>query len=295
MDSFVKSHIDAIENKNKAVLYEILESLAADDFVYNFDYFSSETINELLKKHKVEKIDVHVFFPILVEQNKQFTFLNRSVINYLLVNKANRIENIDEFISFNEEILGGDPDNGKMLLQLLQESTPEKLNILISREFDRFGSSIKCENDVEKVLSILRHFNYTFNLCWNKKMKQFEEDSSSQSESIFELILQFKGINLSVMDWNIYFLSDYYTPENCKQYSIEKKHYKSLYQKIIAYEEPVKRTRIAYEGIFTFFDIDLYKFTCDHDNYSILKNLGFEKYILSIFNEIEKIINLPSR
>jgi adenylate kinase len=294
LDSFVKFYIDTIENKNKTVLYEILESLATDDFVNNFNYFSSETFNKLLKRYGVEKIDIHNFFPLIVEQNNRFIFMNRSVINYLLVNKAKRIENIDEFVSFNEEILGGDPDNGKILLQLLQESTPGKLNILISQEFERFRNSIKCENEAEKVLSVLRYFNFTFNLCWNKKKKQFEEESCSQSESLLELILQFKGMDLSVMDWNIYFISDYFTLESCNQYNIEKKYYKSLYQRIITNQESVKRTHIIYEGVFDFFDIDLYKFACDYENYAILKNLGFEKYILSILNKMERIINCSS-
>lgn len=270
-------------------MYELLELIAINTFNLNAYYLNHLDAKELFNDYQIDSLNIYYFFPLIIEKNNHFTLLNRSLVFFLLVNKANKLKNIEDYISFIENIIIGDEEESTLILQLLEESNSEKISFFMNTELERFTKSVCNSNDKEKVLSILKFFNYTFNLDWNKKNKKFEESSCSQSESILESIFKYKGIKFNIMDLNIYFLADYHTPENCKKYFIDKKYYKDLYQTIINYEKPKNRHDILYDSKQDFFDIDLFKLASNDDIYIILKNIGLEKYILSKLNEIEKI------
>jgi len=284
LDQFITDYSNKL-NINKAILNELFFDLAKYSFRYNFSITSSQ-LEELIKRKKLPIENRKALSPIIILDKHWFKFSAHEFKVYFIVQYLSNITEDDlfkkEVIEYSYKVY--EPN----LLKILNLVCPTRLTkTVIIPELERFISQIDTTSDKSVILSMIKFFQVEFELEWLKKERTFETSSFSNSESFIELILQYLDIDFSVGVFDIYFMKDYYHGENLERNFMKIKDYPELYNRVIKTLTPEKKTSIfsAQEAIC--YDVKLLDFASDDDNYELLRNVGFEKHILNLFDEIE--------
>lgn len=289
LDSFFtyycKSNLIDIE------LYKILFfELAKDSFGNDFSITETQ-IKELFSKYNLQQYSINILCPIVVADKKWFDFSN---INFQIYFIAEQINNLVSDEDFKDMIFHYTSEtNDTDLLCYLNHRCRNRLNeVVIIPELQRLLSYIDITSSQTIVLSFLDFFKMDFDLEWNKAKKEFEESSSSCSEWIFEIIIQYLGFDFSTMDFEAYFYKYYYTDEALiKKYFIDVKAYNKLYKYITDNLNKRNGHKLLSRDKAIYFDIKLHELAKDEIFYSIIQEIGMEKYILTLFDNIKTAIN----
>lgn len=289
LDSFFtyycKSNLIDIE------LYKILFfELAKDSFGNDFSITETQ-IKELFRKYNLQQYSINILCPIVVADKKWFDFSN---IDFRIYFIAEQINNLISDEDFKDMIFRYTSEtNDTHLLYYLNHRCRNRLNeVVIIPELQRLLSYIDLTSSQTIVLSFLGFFKMDFDLEWNKAKKEFEEGSSSCSEWIFEKILQYLGFDFSTMDFEVYFCKYYYTDEALiEKYFIDVKAYNKLYKYITDNINKRNGHKILSRDEAIYFDIKLHELAKDEVFYSIIQEIGMEKYILTLFDNIKTAIN----
>lgn len=292
--SIIDSYFDyyCISKKlNSEILKEFFFQLANDSFSYHSS-ITEKKIIQLLAEHKIVEISTKSLNPIIISDKHWFTFSSYEFKLYFIIEYLKKI--IDDK-NFKEKVIDTSCEIYELkLLQMLSNACPQRLNFIFYSELNRFIDSLDLTSKKTITISIIKFFNLEFDLEWNKKSKKFEESSSSNSETFIEMVLQFFNINFHITSLDIFFLKDYYTKDNILNYKINKKAYNELYHKVINTETKREGISILNNRNATYFDIKLFNFAIEEDNYVVLKKIGMEDYLLEIYENILSIVKRTS-
>lgn len=284
LDQFITEYSQKL-NIDQLILNELFFELAKDSFRHDFSITRSQ-LEELIKRKKLPIENGRALSPIIIPDKNWFKFSAHEFKVYFIVQYLISITN-DK--SFKEEVIEYSYEvHVPNLLKILNLACPNRLTkIVIIPELNRFVSHIDTTSEKSIILSIVKFFQAEFELEWLKKERTFEMSSSSNSESFIELILQYLEIDFSVGIFDIYFMKDYYHEENLERNFMEVKGYHELYNRVITTLPPEKKTYIFSDQEAIYYNIKFLDFASDDDNYKLLKNVGFEKNMLNLFDEIK--------
>ncbi|MEZ0543139.1 hypothetical protein [Fibrella arboris] len=259
--------------------------LAKDSFSHDFS-ISKRHIQNIFSKYYIYEYKVEVLFPIIFADKTWYAFSSYDLKIYFLSEHINSIKSDEKFkeevidysLNINQEI---------QLLQFLSFRSKERLfKVVFITELERFFQSIGTASERTIVLSILKFFQIGIDLQWNKKSRRFEESGSSNAESFVELVIQYLGIDFSVMNFDVYFLKDYHTKEAVQKYFVKTGAYNRLYTRVINFI-PKKEGRDVLTGNdTTYLNVNLYDFAVNDENYAIFKEIGLEQYVLNLYKSL---------
>ncbi|KFC38227.1 hypothetical protein FF18_15855 [Elizabethkingia anophelis] len=269
----------------KKLFFELTE----DSFGHDFSLTETQ-LKKFFIENNIEQYNINILSPIIVTDKKWFDFSNTSFQVYFIAEHLINIKSDEEFkkniIDYISNI------NEIELLHFLNYKCKTRLDeVLIISELHKFLSSIDTTSPKTIVLSFLDFFTIHFDIEWVKEEKRFNENSSSCSDWFFEMIIQYLGIDFSTMNFDAYFCKHYYREYNIQKYFINVKAYNKLYNYVIRNMTKRKGGIFIYDRDSIFFDIELEKLAKDEVFYSIIQEIGMEKYILNLFDSIKTAIN----
>ncbi|MDD6209476.1 MAG: hypothetical protein PUB21_02610 [Bacteroidales bacterium] len=286
MDAFFIFYCES-KRLNPEILKHLFWELSENSF--NYDYSITKTqIDGLLDKYNLSK-ESSILYPILTPDKHWFKFSSYDMKVYFILEYLNTIIDDDQFkekvIDYSFLI------NGTNLLNALTFVCNKRVrDVIVIPELNRFLSSIDTTSDKTVVLCLLKFFNVEVELEWDKRNKSFENYSFSNTEGFFEIVFSYLEIDFDITNWDIFFCKKYFSKENIDTYFIRTKSYTNLYKKIIHTVESKNRVSIVTEERMICFDINLFEFASDEENYILLKEIGLEQYVLSQFEAIRRSI-----
>jgi DNA polymerase III delta prime subunit len=248
-------------------------------------------IEHFFKQHNLVYINPENCFPLLIYGGKYYTILNLDVRNYLVVQYINNLKSNEEYIDNIYELIQ-DEDSAKDIFVMLEHIDPHRLNLLIiNPELEKLRNVFDRNNEADIVMAFLKYFEPTFELKLNKKNKSFEGDGCSCNNWFVQMLLNYKGIEIDVMNLDRYFTNDDY--QNGK--FINKKHYAHLYKSVLKTQNINRKMRFLDAEEHDYIEIDLYKFSSDVGNYLALKDVGMINYILSLVKQIRNVMEFNKK
>lgn len=269
----------------KKLFFELTE----DSFGHDFSLTETQ-LKKFFIENNIEQYNINILSPIIVTDKKWFDFSNTSFQVYFITEHLINIKSDEEFkkniIDYISNI------NEIELLHFLNYKCKTRLDeVLIISELHKFLSSIDTTSPKTIVLSFLDFFSIHFDIEWVKEEKRFNENSSSCSDWFFEMIIQYLGIDFSTMNFDAYFCKHHYREYNIQKYFINVKAYNKLYNYVIRNMTKRKGGIFIYDRDSIFFDIELEKLAKDEVFYSIIQEIGMEKYILNLFDSLKTAIS----
>jgi DNA polymerase III delta prime subunit len=263
----------------------IFIELASDSFGYDFSITKTQ-FRKLLKEYQSPEIDIAILSPIIVSNKNWYNFSSHEFKIYFVVEYLNSIKSNEEFKDqvIDYSLCTCDVD----LLNLLSHVCRQRLlDLVVIPELERFLCSIDPSSPESTLLSFLKFFDIEFDLYWNKQKKRLEENSSSNQESFIETIIQYMRIDFSVTNIDTFFLKENYTNEIVQEYFINTRAYGSLYTLTIGVAPKTgKRNHLKKEDA-SYITINLYNFANNVENYRVLREIGMEKYIITLYESIK--------
>ncbi|MBD0331207.1 MAG: hypothetical protein ICV66_00985 [Chitinophagaceae bacterium] len=273
------------KNLDTHIFKKIFFELSKDSFGHDFS-ITKKQLQSLFKEYHVSEYEAEILSPIIVAGKSWYNFSSHEFKIYFIVEYLSTIKSDEEF---KEEVIDYSLETYEAdLLKLLNYRCRQRLlDVVVIPELERFLCSIDSSSPKSILLSFLRFFGVEFDLKWNKRNKQFEESSSSNQESFIEIIIQYLGIDFSIISFDIYFTKCYHIKEAIQKYFIDTKVYSRLYARVISVI-PVRKGRdILTKEDAAYFDINLYDFADNAENYSILQEIGMEKYVLNLYKDTQ--------
>lgn len=269
----------------KKLFFELTE----DSFGHDFSLTETQ-LQKFFIENNIEQYNINILSPIIVIDKKWFDFSNTSFQVYFI---AEHLINIEFDQEFKENIIDYISNINEIdLLHFLNYKCKTRLDeVLIISELHKFLSSIDTTSPKTIVLSFLDFFAIHFDIEWNKEEKRFNENSSSCSDWFFEMIIQYLGVDFSTMNFDVYFCKCYSTEDLIQKYFINVKAYNKLYNYVIRNITKRKGGIFIHDRNSIFFDIELEELAKDEIFYLILQEIGMEKYILTLFDNIKTAIN----
>ena len=269
------------------IFKELYFELAKDSFGDDFS-ITEKQLKTLFAKYNISQYRIEILSPIIVADSKWFNFSNYDLKVYFITEYLSNIKSDNEF---KEEVVDYSLDiyDAKLLRFLSYKSKNRLDKVIIIPELQRLISYIDVSSPKATVISFLTFLEPDFDLQWNKQKKEFEESSSSSSEWFVESIIQYLGIDFLTMSFDIYFLKEYYSKENIHNYFINVKTYNKLYKHIVNTCPKKNGQDILTKEETIYFNIKLYELANDDIFYSILQEIGMEKYILTLFESIVQV------
>lgn len=242
-------------------------------------------------------LKIEILKPIIIPYNQWYRLSSTNFKKYFVAKKLSTTDNSE---IYKEEVLDYLLDNFDdiEILDFLQIADKSKLwNWFIDSEIDRLLKPIDFTDDKSIVLSFINFFQPEFDLCWNKKEKTLKIWSGSNSESHFENIFQFIGIEFFISDFETYFEIGMHTDETLNKLFININSQKKIYS-VVTKTIPLKTVNswIANEQE-TIFEIKLSDFITLSNNYQLLEDVGIVKYIKHTLQNIKyaRTANIGSR
>lgn len=286
MDTFFIHYCES-NGLDPKILKHVFLELSENSF--NYDYSITKTqLDGLLKKYNLPR-ESSIFYPVLVPDKHWFKFSSYDMKVYFILEYLNAIIDDDQF---KEEVIDySDVINGSNILEILTFVCEKRVrDVIVIPELNRFLSEIDTTSDKAVVLCLLKFFNAEVELEWDKRNKSFINYCSSNSESFFEIIFSYLEIDFELSFLDIFFCKEYFSKENISSFFIITKNYSDLYKRIIHTVDRKNRVSIVTEEKITCFDINLFDFASNEENYVLLKEIGLEKYVLSQFEAIRRAI-----
>ena len=277
------------KNLDIEILKKIFFNLTNDSFDYDFS-ITQTRLRKIFKENKIVLSSLNTLSPIIIPNKNWFDFSCYDFKLYFITEYLNSIQSIkfkDKIKEYSSKL-----NHGADLLNYLEYSNKKSFfSLILIPELERFINIIDKSSEKSIFLSILHFFNIEFNLVWNKKDKKFYSDYNSNSEFFFETITEYLELDFSTMDMDIYFTKNWQTKTDIQKYFINTKIYTRLYKKIISLIPLTKEKDIFNKENETYFKINLYEFVSDNENYFILKNIGMEKYILTLYYKLFDVMH----
>ncbi|RWX00253.1 nSTAND3 domain-containing NTPase [Flavobacterium cerinum] len=276
------------KNLNPEILKEKFYNLSTSiDFSYDYSISESQLKKEFT--NIILNFSPTILSPLIIPHKKWYIFSQPDIRIYFI---AEYIKTIKDDEIFKENVFEYLCDFQDTLIEILNISCFHRLkNTIIIPELKKFITSIDITSEKSTILSFIDFFKIEFNLKWNQNKKKFGDSGSSNSEWYIELFLNHLDIEFSIMNLDIYFLKDYHTNEDIQKYFLNKNAYNKLYNIITKTIEKKKRRCIFSEEIGIYFDIGLYEFAKNDENYYILKQIGMIDYIFDIYTKSQIAIS----
>lgn len=269
----------------KSIFFELAENSFDSDFS-----ITKTQIEKLFNKYNFPKNKIDALFPIIIADKKWYKFSSYDFQVYFISEHLNHIESEEEFKEMVSEYTYEIHDS--KLLRYLNYKNVNRLNkTVIAPELQRFLSNIDTRSPRTIFSSFLFFFKLDFEIEWNKQERRFGESSLSDDEYFIEIIINHLGIDFSTISLDVYFLKDYYSQQNIKNFDINIKAHSKLYKYII--NKIPKRNgfaRLTNEST-TYFNIKLYELVKDDEFYLILQEVGMENYVLNLYENIKQSLN----
>jgi len=269
----------------KKLFFDLAENSFSNDFS-----ITKTRLKGVFTKYNIQQYSIDILSPIIVADKKWFDFSHIDFQFYFIAEHLNNLVSNEDFKDITLDYISD--TNEADLLHFLNYRCGNRLNeVVIIPRVQKFLSCINITSPQTIASSFLDFFKVEFDLEWNKTKKEFEESSSSCSEWIFEIIIQYLGFDFSAMDFDTYFCKHYYTEQLIQKYIINVKAYNKLYKYITDNINKRKGHKILSGDEAIYFDIKLHELAKDEIFYSILQEIGMEKYILTLFDNIKTAIN----
>lgn len=285
IEKFFNYHCDRISVHPELFIkaaYKIVEGLEQSD---HYSVTKSRVV-QAFNEVGTQKIRIEDFKPILIPYKNWYRFGHSDIQTYIIAKYIDCIEG-DQFSKLVSESLCHDDDH--RILQFLQSANSIKIwTFYIIPELERLLGCINYTNQQTVLISFTDFFNIEFELAWEKK--KFDSFSASNSESHYENLLHFCGIEFYVSDFEIYFEEDYQHGDTITKLSINTKILRKLYKRVIATIHPKKSRYLAREDSVNVFAIKLSDFLKTEDNYTIANDIGMVSYVNDKIRRIREII-----
>jgi DNA replication protein DnaC len=285
IEKFFNYHCDRIRVHPELFIkaaYKIIEGLEQSG------HYSAtkSTLVQAFKEVGTQKIRIEDFNPILIPYKNWYRFGHPDIQTYIIAKYIDCFEG-DQFSKLVSEFLL--EPNDHRILQFLQSANNNKIwTFYLIPELERLLGCINFTNQQTVLISFIDFFNIEFELAWEKK--KFDSFSASNSESHYENLLHFCGIDFYVSDFETYFEEDYQHSDTFTKLSINTKIMRKLYKRVIE-TAPQKESQYLRRGdSVTIFEIKLSDFLKTEENYTIANNIGMVSYIYDTIHRIRKII-----
>lgn len=266
------------------VVYRIINELEQLDG-YSI---TKSRVTQILKETELQNVRIEDIRPILIPYKNWYQFSHSDIKTYIVSKHINSAE-IDQFSELVTESLW-EPDDFRILSFLQSANRDKTWMFYIIPELERLLDSINFANEQTVLHSFIDFFSVEFDLAWEKKEKRFDSFSSSNSESHYENLLHFCGIEFYVSDFETYFEDDYQHGDTITKLNINTKILRKLYKRIIE-TVPKKTSRyLLREDPITVFEIKLSDFLKSEENYSLARDIGMESYINDVIRGIKGIV-----
>lgn len=282
------SFLFADNNEDSTRICRLLSELSVES-VFDDSYFSEQHIAEQAKEFGLNEFNAGRLYPIIVREKEWFSFESGEFRLYFVTRYILNITSFPEYKDQVEELCNHIYD--PLLLKMLIYADPGRvINKVILPELNRFISSVNKTSTHEIVKSVISFFEVNFTLAWNDELKQFDEHSSSHAESFIEILLD-SIINAPIDTVDIYFLNDYQIEEKVVGYPIHVEILEELYRAVLNQVPSFEGHRFLDDEIFMCYEIKLPDFLNNENNYEILKRMGFEEYVISVYSKVVYYVN----
>ncbi|MBB6610777.1 hypothetical protein H7F15_06985 [Pontibacter sp. Tf4] len=264
--------------------YKIIEGLEQS----NHYSATKSRVVKAFKEAGTQKIRIEDLKPILIPYNTWYRFGHSDIITYIIAkyidcfggDESSELVTKSLYIPYDHRIL-----------QFLQSANATKFwEFYIIPELEKLIGSINFTDQQTILLSFIDFFSIKFELAWKKKEKSFEFSSGSNSESHYENILHFCGIEFYISDFENYFVEDYQHGDNITKLSVNTNVLRRLYERVIN-TVPRRTSRYTSNGDpVTVFNIILYDFLKAEENYIIAEDIGMVSYVQGTIQAIRSII-----
>lgn len=287
IDKFFKCHCNRIRVQPELLIkatYKVIEELEQSD-----RYSTTKSrVFQVFKEIGMQKIQIEDLKPILIPYGNWYRFSDSDIKTYIVAKYVDSFE-ADQFSKRVTESLW-EYDNHQ-ILQFLSSANSRKIWIsYLIPELERLLRSINFTNEKTALISFIDFFNVEFELAWEKKEKKFETFSGSNSESHYENLLHFCGIEFYVSDFEIYFEKDYQHGDTIAKLSINTEITRKLYKRVVETVPQKTSQYLASDDPVTIFEIKLCDFLKSEENYTIAIDIGMVSYIHDIIQEIREIV-----
>lgn len=261
-----------------------LEHFLSGGYFRHLTYYTDLQIRQFLKKNAIECADLNYLYPFFVKIKKWYTFLNYELLLYFVTQAIIRIKETENYVESIADITGGE----ERILGFVQEADFERFKKeILDVEMCRFLNTLNRSSSWELVLSFLIFFNPTIELTWNRKNNTFESESVESEEYFVEELIRFTGVEFEAMGVEVFFSKDFYWGENLRRFKLYKQGYPNLYNKLLSVFGLISGAGKLSESSDKVFELNVYQFAENEDNYEALKGVGFEDYILAVYREIQ--------
>lgn len=250
---------------------------------------TGKKLRSLLKNSNLNELTIEKLSPIIVPYKSWYTFSIKILEKYFL---AKHIHSLIDGSDFKEVIIEHlvDDFEDNQILEFLQSINKVQLwESYIFPELDRLIENIDFKDEKSTVLSFIDFFKIEFELTCNKNNKTFETFSGSNCESQFENILSFCNIEFFTSDFEVYFNEEYHTDDTILKLGINTKVVKKLYQTVVKTIDQKESRSLATDESVTIFEIILFDFLQNDENYQIIKRVGMVNYVLQIIDKIKYV------
>lgn len=250
-------------------------------------YYTDIQINKYLVQWGIARFDPNSFYPFLIKEKNWYTFLNFDILLYFVVQALKQEKNEQEYRKTVTSICS----NGEQLFwTFIREADSVRFNEkIVKSEMRRFINTLEHNTSHELVLSFLHFFSPTIDLVWEKKEITFKDDGGSNEECIIEDLLCALGIISEFYEWEVnpFFIRDAYYEENIEKYKMRKEGYSDLYHKLLQKFGLLNDKSEPMKGTDKSFNLNIYEFAKEEENYRLLKNVGMEDFILDLYTRIK--------